>query len=144
MMPIAETDPDNDSPAGVAYRARHQVAWGYQYYGSNRTNNEAEYGGAILGLKMARRLGIQRLVVHGDSKLVIKQMQGAWKVNFPHLRVLWEQATGLLRGFEVTTLAHVYREQNLRADALSNMGAEDLDADEVCTLPGQLISVAFL
>lgn len=51
---------------------------GYSYVGENSTNNEAEYSGLILGLKAAVELGLKKLIVKGDSQLVIQQVRTAF------------------------------------------------------------------
>jgi len=56
------------------------------------TNNVAEYRGLIEGMRRAGELGVRRLTVHGDSKLVIEQMKGAWRVRAEGLRALHDEA----------------------------------------------------
>lgn len=82
------------------------------------TNNQSEYVGMISGMRLARRLGVKRLRVRGDSKLAIQQVQGYWKVNKNvELAALAKKLKG---EFDSVTFAHVARELNKRADALSN------------------------
>lgn len=89
------------------------------------TNNEAEYGGLIAGLGRARELGITHLRVHGDSKLVIEQMRGAWRVKAPGLQPLHENARGLARQFTVIRFEHVRRAGNAEADRLLNAALDE-------------------
>jgi len=84
------------------------------------TNNVAEYRAAIAGLDAAHSLGARAVTVRGDSKLVIEQLAGRWKVKQPHLKPLHAQARALLAGFERYELEHVRRERNTDADALVN------------------------
>jgi len=93
------------------------------------TNNVAEYRAAIAGLDAARAAGAERVVLQGDSKLVIEQLAGRWKVKQPHLKPLREQARRLLDGFDTAELVHVRREYNTDADALVN-AALDLAATD--------------
>jgi ribonuclease HI len=93
------------------------------FVGNSATNNEAEYTGLILGLNEAAKCGINELHVCGDSLLVIRQMQGKYKVNSAKLAVLHENAKTLASKFEKIEYEHVYRDKNARADALSNQGA---------------------
>jgi len=67
--------------------------------------------------------------VRADSKLVIEQLKGAWKVKQPHLRPLYDEARALLRGYACVDLQHVRRELNTDADALVN-AALDASAAE--------------
>jgi ribonuclease HI len=93
------------------------------FAGHSTTNNEAEYTGLILGLNTALKQGITELQVRGDSQLVIRQMQGKYKVNSPKLVPLYQCAVTLASKFAKIEYEHVYRDSNKRADALSNTGA---------------------
>lgn len=92
------------------------------FVGLKETNNVAEYTGLITGLKAALNMGATRLNVKGDSDLIIKQMNGAYKVKSPNLIELYEEATQLAKQFETITFVHVYRHLNKRADELANIG----------------------
>ena len=88
------------------------------------TNNVAEYRALIRGLEEARARGALRVVVQTDSQLLARQVEGRYKINAPHLRVLREKAVALCRLFPGgVTLTHVLRAGNARADALANQGA---------------------
>ena len=93
------------------------------FVGSNATNNEAEYAGLVLGLSEAAKRGANDLHVCGDSLLVIRQMQGKYKVNSAKLAPLHEAAKILASNVAKIEFEHVYRDKNKRADALSNDGA---------------------
>ena len=84
-----------------------------------RTNNEAEYLALILLLEEARKRGIKDLDVFGDSRLVVKQVAKAWKINEPRLLDLARRAWALCEGMNVR-FGWIPREKNARADALSN------------------------
>jgi ribonuclease HI len=84
------------------------------------TNNVAEYRALIAGLEAAAPFGAQRVRVRADSKLVIEQVKGTWKVKQPHLRPLLEEARKLLAGYADVDLQHVPRAENTEADALVN------------------------
>ena len=92
------------------------------FAGHSATNNEAEYTGLILGLNESLKRGITELQVRGDSQLVIRQMQGKYKVNSPNLVPLHQCASTLASKFSKIEFEHVYRNNNKRADALSNAG----------------------
>ena len=72
---------------------------GYQYLGEENTNNEAEYMGLITGLQCAKSLGIQNIVVQGDSQLILRQLEGRYKVKSPNLKVYYEEALSVSREF---------------------------------------------
>ena len=95
------------------------VIWETARYLGRKTNNEAEYGAAIILLEAAKERGARRLKVYGDSRLVVCQLSKRWKINLPHLRELAEKAWRLSEGMEVS-YEWVPREKNKRADRLSN------------------------
>jgi broad specificity phosphatase PhoE/ribonuclease HI len=84
------------------------------------TNNVAEYSGLIAGLAAAADLGARSVDVRMDSKLVVEQMSGRWKIKHPGLRPLAAEAAALVRRFDEVTFAWIPRERNKRADALAN------------------------
>jgi ribonuclease HI len=84
------------------------------------TNNVAEYRALIAGLEAARAVPARSVVVRGDSKLVIEQVAGRWRVKQPHLKPLHAQACALLGEFDRVDLVHVRRDLNGEADALVN------------------------
>lgn len=84
------------------------------------TNNVAEYNGLIAGLEAALALDPQAsIAVHMDSKLVVEQMSGRWKVKHPDMKPLATRAHELIRNAEVT-FTWIPRERNKAADALAN------------------------
>jgi ribonuclease HI len=84
------------------------------------TNNEAEYTGLIIGLQKAKEMGINALVVQGDSQLVINQINGQWQVKSPNLQELYQQAKSLMKGFKNIKINWVRRHENHLADAEAN------------------------
>ena len=74
----------------------------------------------LLGLDLARKHHVQELMIHLDSELVVRQLQGKYKVKHPGLRPLWEQSQRLLAGFARWDIRHIPREQNAAADRLVN------------------------
>lgn len=84
------------------------------------TNNVAEYRGLIAGLSEAARLGATEVSVSMDSKLVVEQMCGRWKVKHPDLRPLYQQAVTAAMQFEVVDYTWIPRERNKDADRLAN------------------------
>ena len=91
------------------------------------TNNVAEYRALIEGLRAARRFEPRRVRVRADSELVIRQLEGRYRVKSELLKPLYDEARALLREFPEVDLAHVRREHNVDADALVNAA---LDATE--------------
>jgi probable phosphoglycerate mutase len=89
------------------------------------TNNVAEYQGLIAGLSAALDLGATDVDVRMDSKLVVEQMKGTWKVKHAGLQPLALQAQALRQRFSSITFSWIPREQNKHADRLAN---EAMDA----------------
>jgi ribonuclease HI len=84
------------------------------------TNNIAEYYGLIAALDYATTHAIQSLRVRSDSELLVRQMQGRYKVKSPDLKPLHERASKLARSLQSFRIEHVMREQNRDADRLAN------------------------
>jgi len=94
-----------------------------------RTNNVAEYVGVVRALALAGELGAQRVELLLDSKLIVEQLHGRWRVKDAKLRPLWADALRMLRTFAGGwTAAHVPREQNGLADALANAAIDRVAA----------------
>ena len=89
------------------------------------TNNVAEYRGLLAGMERAAELGVDELEVVSDSELLVKQMQGEYRVKNEALRALWDEATDLERRFRRVRYTAVRRAHNELADRLVN---EALDA----------------
>jgi ribonuclease HI len=84
------------------------------------TNNVAEYKALIEGLVAAEPFGARRVLVRADSKLVVEQVKGTWKVKQPHLLPLRDEARRLLTHYDDVDIRHVPRAENFDADALVN------------------------
>lgn len=95
------------------------------------TNNVAEYSALIRALEEARALGCSRIAVITDSELMARQLNGRYAVKAEHLLPLFQRATYLLSQFDTASVTHTRRENNKRADALSNLGADRVrDSEE--------------
>jgi ribonuclease HI len=88
------------------------------------TNNNAEYEALIWGLETALDEGVRRLRVCADSELVVKQVNGLYRVKNEGLRPLWAKARSLIGRFESVEVVHVRREQNAAADDLANQAMD--------------------
>jgi broad specificity phosphatase PhoE/ribonuclease HI len=98
------------------------------------TNNVAEYRGLIAGLAAAAELGASTVDVRMDSKLVVEQMSGRWKIKHPDMQPLAEQAKELAAGFSRVKYEWIPRAQNSHADRLAN-AAMDAAAGKPVTAP---------
>ncbi|HUO47012.1 MAG TPA: ribonuclease HI family protein [Acidimicrobiia bacterium] len=84
------------------------------------TNNVAEYKAVVAGLEAASSHQPDRLLLRADSQLLIRQLEGRYRVKNPALQELFLQAKKLLRAIPEYVLEHVPREENVVADALAN------------------------
>ncbi len=84
------------------------------------TNNEAEYVAVILALEDALKEGFENLRLHADSELLVKQVNGVYRVKNPRIKELYTQLMGLARKFKSFEAKHVRREFNAEADAEAN------------------------
>jgi len=84
------------------------------------TNNEAEYVAVILALEDALKEGFENLRLHADSELLVKQVNGIYRVKNPRIKELYTQLMGLARKFKSFEAKHVRREFNADADLEAN------------------------
>lgn len=88
------------------------------------TNNVAEYYALVAALDYAVSHGISALRIRSDSELLVRQIQGRYKVKSAELKPLYERATKLARQLSYFAIEHVRREQNRDADALANVALD--------------------
>ena len=88
------------------------------------TNNVAEYTALVRGLTAAKALGAAKLLVRSDSELVVRQMNGQYKVKSPDLKPLYQKAIALMDQIGDVKVTHTYREGNTRADKLANLAMD--------------------
>jgi ribonuclease HI len=91
----------------------------------HRTNNVAEYAGLVLALREAHRLGAQEIDLRLDSKLIVEQINGRWRVKDAKLQGLFAEAVRHLGGFKRWKATHEPRARNRAADALANLALDD-------------------
>jgi len=95
------------------------------FFLGKKTNNQAEYFGLLLGLFYLKKhlCNGDLLLVVSDSQLLVRQLQGKYKVKHPHLKPLYKLACFLLDDIAYNVV-HVLREENTEADALANQGVD--------------------
>src|ERR1700744_4927624 len=89
-----------------------------------RTNNYAEYSGLLGCLQWTLEHGIKRLRVISDSELMVKQIQGKYKVNSPDLKPLWQEARARIAKLDTVQISHALRHKNKDADRLANQAMD--------------------
>src|SRR5437660_9650366 len=107
----------NPGPAAYAYVIQREGESNIEEkcFLGRTTNNIAEYTGLVKALEHARHLGATRLTVYSDSELMVKQMNGEYRVKNAGLIPLYEEATRLRKQFAYAAFRHVRREQNQQA-----------------------------
>jgi ribonuclease HI len=89
------------------------------------TNNEAEYRALILGLEEALRRKNRRLRIFLDSELIVRQLQGVYRIKNSRLSGLAAEAKKLLSFLEEYTIEHIPRDRNTLADRLANEAIDE-------------------
>jgi hypothetical protein len=98
------------------------------------TNNTAEFIALLEGLRLVHFLGIKRLVIQGDSQLIVKLITGEFIAHKPHLQLLVQAAIALLTPLDEWSVRHVPRNLNFEADALCAKGFELGESIDISTL----------
>src|SRR3984893_14388013 len=101
-----------------------------------RTNNYAEYSGLLGCLQYALDHHHPRLRVVSDSELMVKQIQGKYKVNSPDLKPLWQEARNRIAKLEAFEISHALRHKNKDADRLANEAMDPVMKRTPATNPG--------
>jgi len=117
----------NPGPAGygvvIEDEVGRPVAELSEYLG-RQTNNYAEYSGLLSALNYTLRHGFKALKVVSDSELMVKQINGQYKVSSPSLKGLHERAMKLIDQLDCFEISHVLREKNREADRLANLAMD--------------------
>lgn len=90
-----------------------------------QTNNVAEYTGVVRALELARELGAREVHLLLDSKLIVEQLAGRWRVKDAKLQGLFAEAIRHLKSLRHWSAVHEPRARNKAADALANMALDD-------------------
>jgi ribonuclease HI len=90
-----------------------------KYIGES-TNNDAEYKALLEGLSSLKEMGATNVKCYLDSELVVKQVNGLYKVKNENIKKLWHKIKTLEKDFKVITYHHVKREKNWEADLIVN------------------------
>ena len=117
----------NPGPSGIGASIENEngdeIATVSAYIG-NGTNNRAEYIAAIEGVKKAIQLQAEEIELRMDSLLVVRQVEGLWKIKHPSLKILNQELKHALNSLKKWRVKHVPREKNQRADSLANMALD--------------------
>jgi probable phosphoglycerate mutase len=117
----------NPGPASYAVVVRDPAGKVILELGKNigrETNNVAEYYALLAALDYATSHNIAALRIRSDSELLVRQMQGRYKVKSADLKPLYERASKMSRQLKYFVIEHVRRESNADADALANVALD--------------------
>lgn len=128
-------NPGRAGAGAVLFDAEGRELAARSLYLGRCTNNAAEYRALILGLQSALDLGCARLDIRLDSELIVRQLQGRYKVKHEALKPLFNEVKTLLAKVGGWSIAHVPREQNKRADQLANRGIDEGKQQEQLSEP---------
>ena len=121
----------NPGPAAAAFvltdQNKNQLR-AKAFFLGKATNNIAEYTAVCKALEEASQIGAEKVTLYSDSELLVRQINGQYKVKSEQLRPLFQKAVSLLDEFKSWKVQHVRREKNTKADALVNQ-ALDLKRD---------------
>jgi formyltetrahydrofolate-dependent phosphoribosylglycinamide formyltransferase len=113
------------------------------------TNNVAEYSALVAALEGAKQMEASAVEVFSDSELMVKQINGQWRVKNPQLAELYSKCIELLADFSNWSVSHIRREKNTQADGLANRAMDlkkdiSLDVPAPAGPPGKKIRIGAL
>jgi len=117
----------NPGPAGIGVVVRAQDGTPLVTLGrflGTCTNNVAEYRALITAMEEAKKLGATKILIRGDSELIIKQMRGEYRVKHPDMKALYDEAKELIAQFDQAKIEHNLRHKNELADKLANLAMD--------------------
>jgi ribonuclease HI len=117
----------NPGPAGYGVVVEDEVGRPVAELGAflgKQTNNYAEYAGLLAAVSYALRHGFTAMKVYSDSELMVKQINGEYKVSNPALKELHGKAIKMIEELEAFEINHVLREKNREADRLANLAMD--------------------
>jgi len=113
----------NPGPAAAGFTLADSAGTQLQakaFFLGQATNNVAEYTSLLKALEAAKNIGAEQLTVFSDSELLVRQINGQYKVKSEQIRPLFRQAVNLLGEFKKWKVRHISREKNKEADRLVN------------------------
>jgi len=127
----------NPGPAGIGVVIRNdeKVLLEVSNFIGEQTNNVAEYMAFIRGLEEAIDMGEKNVEVFSDSELLVKQINGEYRVKNNGLIPLFNHAQSLIKKFKHCRVYHTPREENTHADKLANRGIDNAKKDCSIVIP---------
>ena len=113
----------NPGPSGIGViilDSRHKKVKEIFSYIGEATNNVAEYRAMIAGLEAALELKATELIIHTDSELMMRQLNGEYRVKDANMKILFDRSLALLKRLDSFEIRHIVRAKNREADKLVN------------------------
>lgn len=123
----------NPGPAGAGAQIKNangEVLAEVSEYLGETTNNVAEYKALILALERALEYKPEEIEINADSELMVKQLNGEYKVKNEGLKPLYGRVKQLLAGCKRVRIIHVYRSENSAADELANKAIDEFEREQ--------------
>src|SRR3989338_957268 len=116
----------NPGPAGVGAVVKDgsQIIQRFAHAIGETTNNVAEYLALVYGLQEALQAGCSAVAVKTDSELLARQLNGQYKVRDGQLKLFYDLARHVMRGFAHCSIEHIPRTQNALADRLAKQASK--------------------
>ena len=118
-------NPGNGGAGAVLFGENGEVVGTAKRFLGHCTNNIAEFQALILGLEEARGRVATAISIYLDSELLVRQIQGVYRVKNPTLKPLMADVRALLDRFDTWQVAHVPRSENAMADKLANEAIDE-------------------
>ena len=106
-----------NDPSGIQLQAKAYIL-------GRATNNVAEYTSLVRALEAAKEIGAEQIIVFSDSELLVKQINGQYRVKSELIKPLYEQSISLLGRFKSWKVRHITRDKNKQADSLVNQALD--------------------
>jgi ribonuclease HI len=119
-------NPGLSGAGGIIYSPEGEIVGKVSEFLGTTTNNVAEYQALRLTLERATKLGIKNADIFMDSKLIVEQMNGKWKIKNENLKGIHLQIKELVVLFDNISFKHIYRHLNTQADSLANEAINNL------------------
>ncbi|MBI4743639.1 MAG: ribonuclease HI family protein [Actinobacteria bacterium] len=124
----ARGNPGKAGIGGLICDDKNQTLLRISEYIGEATNNVAEYKALILCLESSLSFGAAQVAVYLDSQLIVRQLQGSYRVKDQKLKPLYEKTKSLLRPYQKVEIFHIEREENKEADKLANQAIDLFEA----------------
>lgn len=123
----ARSNPLGNAAIGVVIKdAENETVKTISQHIGITSNNRAEYLAIIAALETAQQMSAEEIILYSDSELVVRQINGRYRVRNAGLKPLYQKAKALINSFQRFNMIHIPRENNREADKLANLALDEL------------------